>query len=105
MSITVLNIMEQVGSREEARILQFINDGLSAIADLTPSDATRSTIDIVANTRFYSLPSTMKKLNGVYELVDSDNSIYQKIDLIENVNLIQDSSVDSVTDDDQIIII
>jgi len=90
MAITVLNIMEQVGSRQTGRVMQYINDGLSEIADLIPDKVARSTISVQNGVRLYSLPSTMKKLLNVYQLVDLDNSIYQEISRIENLTLIQE---------------
>lgn len=105
MAITVLNIMEQVGSRNTKRIVQYINDGLNEIATLIPDKTDNSLIDVVADTRLYNLPSNMKKLLGVYAKADTDNDKYQRISRIENIDVLQDSSADTTTSDDDLIII
>lgn len=105
MSITVLKIMEEVGSRQTKRICSYINDGLSEIAGLIPDKVERSTIDIVSGTRFYGLPSTMKNLLGVFQMLDSDENEYERIGIIQSVDVIQDSSASSTTSDDDIVVI
>jgi len=105
MSITVLKIMEEVGSRQEKRIVNYINEGLSEIADLVPDVIARSLISVVDGTRFYNLPSSYKKLEGVYQLIDTTNSIYQRIQKIQNVDLLEDSSASSTSEDSDMIIV
>ena len=104
MAITVLNIMEEAGSRQEKRIVKYINEGLSEIADLIPDTVDRSLISVVADTRFYNLPSTSKKIEGIYQLIDTDNGIYKRIERIQNVDLLEDGTASAVTDEDDIII-
>jgi len=105
MSISVLKIMESVNSRNTKRIVSYINDGLSEIADLIPDKIDRSTIDVVSGTRLYNFPSNMKKLLGVYAVLDSDADKYGKISRIQGIDLLQDDSTNTVTTDDDLIII
>jgi len=108
MSLTLLNIMEQVGSRQTKLIAQYVNDALEEIAFEIPDKVERSKIDVVADTRYYSLPSTMKNLKGVYQkdTTLTGDTVYVKTSRIQNVDIIQDDNTASTeTNDDDIIII
>jgi len=105
MSITVLNIMEQVSSRNTGRIVEYINAGLSEIADLIPDKTDRSLIDVESGVRLYTTPSTAKKLLGVFQKADEDLDKYARIGIIQSLDVIQDDAASTTTSDDDLIVI
>ena len=105
MAVTLLKIMEQVGSRETSKIASYVNDGLKELAGSIEDKVERSNIDIVSGTRFYSLPSSMYKLIGVFQRLDEDDDKYIRISRIKRLDIIQDSLTSSISNDDDIIIV
>ena len=107
MSLTLLKIMEEVGSRQTGRIAAYVNEGLKEIAELIPDKVERATISIVSGTRLYSLPSNKIELKGVFQQYndDDDSDKYIRIGRISSLDIIQDDTASSVSNDDDIIII
>lgn len=103
--MNLLNVMEQVGSRQTKRIAQYVNDCLKEIAEEIPDKMERANISVVAETRLYSLPTNMRKLEGVYQRLDNDDDKYIRISRIQSVDVIQDSTTSTVSNDDDIIIV
>jgi len=100
MAITVLNVMERVGSSQTAKVAGYINNALNEIADVIADRILRTTIDIQSDIRFYDLPPEMKDLRGVFarDFTTSDKNIWRRIPRIVRFDYIDEGGVDdSVT--------
>lgn len=87
MAITLLELMERVGSRDEKRILAYIREAFTEIEGLLPEKTTGEFYTVTADTRLYTLPSDMIQLLGVYRVYDSTaSSGYKKYVLIPRVH-------------------
>jgi hypothetical protein len=96
--------MERVGSRNTKRILAYIRDGLLEIATETRDRTARATIDVEEDTLFYTWPTNMVNLLGVYRKYDDDGN-YIAIAEIQKNDLIKDASASSTTTDDDLIVL
>jgi len=102
--LNLLQLMERVGSRKTKLIIGYVQDALNEMQTIIPETVTRSFLDIEADTRLYSLPTTMIKLLGVYRKYDDDEK-YIRIGRIQGDTLEQDSTASSSSTDDDIIVI
>ena len=60
--MTVLEIMERVGSSETGRTLAYIKDGLREINMISETHINTERIDIAKDQRFYEFPKDMIKV-------------------------------------------
>jgi|TARA_R100000315_G_C5220764_1_gene132663 hypothetical protein len=60
--MTVLEIMERVGTSETGRALAYIKDGLREINMISETHINTERIDITKDQRFYEFPSDMIKV-------------------------------------------
>ena len=84
--MTLLEIMERVGSRRPEYVKALVNDALEEIADLIPERTTGEFINVVADQRFYNLPTAAIRVLGVYARYDSDGR-YVRIPGVSNIIL------------------
>ena len=102
--MTVLQLMERVGSNEPGKVLAYIQDALDEMQSILPETVTRTTMDVEEDTRYYSLPTTMIRLLGVYRKYNDDGK-YVRISRIENIDLLDDTSASSSSSDDNIVVV
>ena len=60
--MTVLEIMERVGSNETGRIIAYIKDGLREINMISETHINTERFDITKDQRFYEFPKDMLKV-------------------------------------------
>jgi hypothetical protein len=84
--MTILEIMERTGARDPNLVRAWINDALEDIQDLIPDKTTWQKINVVADTRFYTLPSDMIELLGVYRRFDSQGR-YIRIGRVQSLDI------------------
>jgi hypothetical protein len=102
--VTVLEIMERVGSRRPNRVIAYINDAFSEIESLIPERTTGYMIDVTTDTRLYALPSNLVKLLGVYRKSSTDGS-YIRIAHVNNIDLIDGISSTVTVDTTDILVV
>lgn len=107
MAIKVIELMNRVNSRDEKKVLAYVKDALTEMAGYVPDTVERHIIDIVADTRLYTLPSDMVRLLNVYSKYETTSSDirYAKIPYAIDYPLIDDVSSSALDSDDDIIII
>jgi hypothetical protein len=95
--MTILEIMERTGARNPNLVRAWVNDALEDIQDLIPDKTTWTKVNIVADTRFYTLPSNMLELLGVYRRFDSQGR-YVRIGRVQSLDIDEpDSSISAST--------
>ena len=102
--MTVLEIMERVGSTSTHRAIAYIKDGLLELQSAIPDKLERKKYSVVADTRYYALPSNMIDLKSVWKLFDDDGN-YVRIPRLLNVEILQDSDSTTSTADSGVILI
>lgn len=60
--MTVLEIMERVGSNETGRMIAYIKDGLREINMISETHINTERFDITKDQRFYEFPKDMLKV-------------------------------------------
>jgi hypothetical protein len=102
--MTILEIMEKVGVFENPKkIMAYVQDGLNEMQHKIPEKIQREFLDIVADTRYYNLPTTMIRLEGVFAKYDSTKWV--RIPRIQNVDILEDSGESTASSDDEIIVV
>jgi len=104
MAMTILEIMERTGAREPGLVRAYVNDALQEIQRIIPDKTTYSKYNVVANTRFYTLPANMEELLGVYRKYDSQGR-YIRIPRVADMVLEEPSSAVSAGDGQEIVVI
>ena len=90
--MTLLEIMERVGSKETNKIRAYINDALLEIQTRAPQSKKRLVVDVVAGQRYYSLSTDMVKLIAVYQKYPStttSNQRYIRISRVSGLDIVQ----------------
>ena len=85
--MTLLEIMERVGSREPERVKVYVAEALEELQSLLGYKTTGQTYSVVSGQKEYSLPGTMVKLLGVYRKYDSQGR-YIRIPILRNVGIL-----------------
>ena len=96
--------MERTGIRDPEKAYAYIGDALLEIQMLANEQVKRYVMDVEDGVRYYTLPSDMVTLKGVYRLYD-DSGNYVKIPYVQNIDLLEDASSSDATSDDDIIVI
>ena len=96
MSLTLLQVMEEVGSRQTGRIASYVNDGLKELGGLIPNNVQRTKIGIKAGTRLYSLPTNVQKIRGVFQKYDNNNDKYIRIGRIKELDILQKENTQTI---------
>ena len=96
--------MERTGMRVPERAYAYIKDGLLDLETRVPEKTKRHTLSVEANVRYYSLPSDMINLLGVYRKYD-ENGRYIEIPRVQNINVMQDSGSSTATSEDDLIVL
>lgn len=104
MSLTILEIMERTGARDPGVVRAYVNDALQEIQRIIPDKTTYLKYNVVAGTRYYSLPSNMEELLTVYRKYDSQGR-YKQIGRVQNMNLEEPSTTVSATSSTDIVVI
>jgi hypothetical protein len=102
--MTILEVMERTGLREFGLAQAWITDALEDIQDLIPDKTTFTKINVVAGTRFYTLPSNMVELLGVYRRYDS-NGRYIRIGRVQSLEIDEPSSTVSASTSVEIVVV
>ena len=102
--MTVLEVMQRSGSTSTHRAIAYIKDGLLELQGNIPDKLERKKYSVVADTRYYALPSNMIDLKSVWRLFD-DNGNYVRIPRIQNITILQDSDSTTDTADSGVIVI
>ncbi len=89
--MTLQELMERLGSRETGKVKIYLQDAIREIGTLFPDKTTGTTIDVVADTLMYTLPTDMVKLLGVYRRYDSQGH-YIRIGHVRNIEFITNST-------------
>jgi len=109
MAITLLEVMERVGSKETNRVKAYLREAMTEIQTLIPETTTGSFVSVVADQRAYTLPAAMINLIGVYRKYDTDTDTsltkYIRIGEIHDLNLIQHDTSTAVSGPDDVIVI
>jgi len=93
----LLEVMERTGARDPGLIRAWVNDALEDIQDIIPDKTTWTKINVVSGTRFYTLPSNMIELLGVYRRFDSQGR-YVRIGRVQSLDIDEpDSNVSAST--------
>ena len=102
--MTVLEIMERVGTQNTARTLAYIKDALDEMQERIAAKRSRVTYNIADGTRLYNYPNDFVRLLEVYRKYD-ENGRYIKIDRVQELNIMEDSTASTVTTDDDIVVV
>jgi len=101
--VKVQEVMERAGTKQAAKTIAYCKDALDEIQMSFPDKSERYKISIVSGVRWYSFPSDLIRLRGVFRKYD-ENDRFIKISRLVNVNIIEDessaTSVATTTDDD-----
>ena len=65
MAKTINEIMERSGMTQTGRAVAYIKDGLDELSHMVEPYITESSVNIVANKRYYDLPSNMIKIRDI----------------------------------------
>ena len=103
--MTVLELMERTGIRNSEQAFTYIKDGLLEIQMQANEQMKRYTFDVEDGVQFYSLPSDMVTLEGVYRKYDSDAEKYVRIPRISNIDILMDADSSTAVSDDDIIVL
>lgn len=90
--MTLLEVMERTGIREAEKCKMYIREALMEIEQMIPEQTSGQKIDVVANTRWYNLPSNMESLLGVFRKWDTTNQRYVKIPEVQTITVITSTS-------------
>lgn len=90
--MNILEIMERTGARDFGVVKTLVNDALQEIQRIIPGRTTYTLVDVVAGTRFYTLPATMELLVDVKRKYDTQGR-YISIPRVVNVNLDEPATV------------
>ena len=102
--MTLLEVMERVGSREPERVKTYITDALREIEAVIPEKTTGHMYDVVADQIYYAFPSNMVKLLGVYRKYDTSGK-YILIPRIKELDIIHISSSVSTSEATETIVV
>lgn len=95
--MTLLEVMERVGSRQTNKIIAYVTDAMTEIAEILPEKTTYQTYNVVANQKLYSMPNNMIRLLGVYRKYDS-NGKYIRIGYVTNLDIFENVSGSTAAD-------
>jgi len=102
--MTLLELMERVGSRETNKIIAFLKDAFLEMESILEEKMTSEKLDIEEGTRYYNLPANLISLKEVYMKYD-DNDKYVKCPRILSVDITEDASSSTASTIDDIIVI
>ena len=99
MAYTVLQLMEKAGyGHEEINlVLEYIKDALWEFQYRGDADTHKTSYSIVANQRYYSLPSTLVNLQNVYQYNDDEAKYYPMARAMDRFIPDTDEETDSAT--------
>ena len=102
--MTILEVMERTGVRDFGLARAWVTDALEDIQDLIPDKTTWTKINVAAGTRFYTIPSNMIELLGVYRRYDSSGR-YIRIGRIQSLDIDEPSSSVSASTSVSIVVV
>ena len=102
----VLEIMERTGIKNPSRCIAYIIDALNEIQAIAPDKIERITIDVEADTRYYSIP-TMVDLRGVWQKGNTESTPIQYVECarIAMNKILEDAGASSASILDDLIVI
>lgn len=86
-SMTLLEIMERVGSREPELVKAYMKDALIEIAEKTDYTIKNALYNVDNSIKYYDLPSDCVELRSVYQKYTSDGTKYIKIPYVLDASL------------------
>lgn len=101
--MTLLNLMERIGSRNTKLIAAYVNDALNEIGVLGREKISESKIDIVSGVRDYAIPEVAIKVDKVFYL-DEDENLYIEMDRITDLTYLEADSVGGSSSESSIIV-
>ena len=101
--MTVLEVIERCNyTGPSKRIMAYIQDALNEIQTLSEDQVSREFLNIEEDVRYYNLPTSMVKLEGVFGKSGTD---WIRIPRIQRNDILEDSGESTSTSDDSIIIV
>jgi hypothetical protein len=107
--VTILEVSERVQDIKDVpsrRLMAYVQDALNEIQTISPGESVdREFLNIVADTRYYSFPSTAIKTGGVFGKNPLDSTQWIRLPRIQRNDLLEDSSESTASSTDNLVII
>ena len=107
--MTILEVAERVQHIADVaspRLMAFVQDSLNEIQTISPGESvTREFLNVVADTRYYSLPTTAVKVTGVFGRNPADSTQWIRLPRVQRNDLLEDSSESTAASTDNLVII
>ena len=85
--------------------MQYVQQALNEIQLKSGDQKSREFLNVEADVRYYSMPTSQVKLDGVYAKSVTDSTQWVKIARVQSVDMLENSDTSSASSDDNIIII
>ena len=107
--MTILELSELVQDIKDVaspRLMAYVQQALNEIQTISPGESvTREFLNVVADTRYYSLPTTAVKVTGVFGRNPADSTQWIRLPRVQRNDLLEDSSEDTAASTDNLIIV
>jgi len=101
--MTVLEVMERCNYLQTPKkIMAYVQDALDEIQTKSGDMTSREFLDVEEDVRYYSLPTTMINLEGVF---GKNGTEWIRIPRLQRSDIREDSGESTATSDDSIIIV